>query len=315
MDIRIIYSYDTEKSIIEYNILKNIIKKHELFVYNGLNEPKYEKLKKVKYNIYIDVIPEDAYLNLPCINTILIVNDLYISEDIYLRREYYKKIPFIKIHDVVNYYICITHYSYKILSKVIDKKKLIYFNIVDYASIINANSILKNLLLDKHKEKNHILINMQKNFNKKYILYEIDIYSNIKNIIMLKVWEKYFINSDKILIIKFLYRKENIIKYFTEISKIKVKINFITTYIFKNIILTNDSIDIYNKDIGCYIINRSYYSLAINLYKAILNNKFIITSKNTISKELLKENVIYFNKFTELELKNCLDQYLNNIKI
>jgi hypothetical protein len=127
---------------------------------------------------------------------------------------------------------------------------------------------------------------------------------------MLKVWEKYFINSDKILIIKYLYRKENIVKYFSEISKIRIKFNT-STYVFKNIILTNDNIDIYNKDIGCYIINCSYYSLIINLYKAIIDNKFIITKNNKISKDLLKKNAIYFNKFTELELKKCLDQYIS----
>ena len=145
MSIRYIYSFNTEKSIIEYNIFKNIIKKHELFVYNDINDENFKNLKKVKYNIYIDVIPEDAYLNIPCDITILIVNDLYINEDIYLRREYYKKTPFIKINDVVNYFICITQYSYKILLKTIDNNKVLYFNIID--------SYSKNKILIKFPKK------------------------------------------------------------------------------------------------------------------------------------------------------------------
>ena len=305
MSIRIIYSYNTEKSIIEYNILKNIIKKHELFVYNGLNDEDFKDLKKVKYNIYIDVIPEDAYLNIPCDITILIVNDLYINEDIYLRREYYKKTPFIKINDVVNYFICITQYSYKILLKTIDKNKVIYFNIIDSYS---KNNLLKNILI-KNKKEHLDLTLFSKPFKGKYILYEIDPYSNIENIIILKVWEKYFINNDKILIIKYPFFRENIIKYFFAISKLK-KIYGILTYVFKNIIITSDNIDIYLKDIGCYIINCSYYSLAINLYKALFDNKIIITKNNKISKAILKNNGIYFNKFTELELKKCLELYL-----
>jgi hypothetical protein len=308
MSIRIIYSYNTEKSIIEYIIFKNIIKKHELFVYNGLNDEDFKDLKKVKYNIYIDVIPEDAYLNIPCDITILIVNDLYINEDIYLRREYYKKTPFIKINDVVNYFICITDYSYKILLKTIDNNKVIYFNIID--SYLK-NNILKNILIKNRKEiKQHRDLSLfSKPFKAKYILYEIDPYSNIENIVILKVWEKYFINNDKILIIKYPYIRENIIKYFFEISKLKKRFNTLT-YTFKNIIITSDNIDIYLKDIGCYIVNCSYYSLSINLYKALIDNKIIITKKNKISKDMLKNNAIYFNKFTELELKKCLDLYL-----
>jgi hypothetical protein len=320
MSIRIIYSYNTEKSVIEYNIFKSIIKEHELFVYNGLNDENFKNLKKVKYNIYIDVIPEDAYLNIPCDITILIVNDLYINEDIYLRREYYKRTPLIKIDDIVNYFICITEYSYKILLKRVNNNKVLFFNIINYylKNNILKNNILKNILIKERKEikKNQDFSLFSNNYKSKYILYEIDPYSNIENIIILKLWEKYFINSDKILIIKYTYFKENIIKYFFKISKLKKNFNTLT-YIYKNIILTIDNIYINSNDIGCYIINCSYYNLVINLYntiinnKAIINNKIIITQKNKISNDILKNNAIYFNKFTELELKKCLDKYLD----
>jgi hypothetical protein len=79
----------------------------------------------------------------------------------------------------------------------------------------------------------------------------------------------------------------------------------------------NANIYINSNDIGCYIINCSYYNLVINLYntiinnKAIISNKIIITQKNKISNDILKNNAIYFNKFTELELKKCLDKYLD----
>jgi len=291
---RIIYSGESEKNIYEYNLLKNIIKDTELFVYNGLND-NYKELNKVKYNVYIDAIPEDAYLNIPCEITILIVNDKYVKEnkDIYLRREYYKDLPFIKIIDVVNCYWCLTLYSYNIISKIIKKNKNSDKPMVKYLDLFNNVNFKKE--------------NIKK--SKKYILYNVDIYSNIQNIILLKTWEKYFLNSDKILIIKYMYRREHIVKYFSQISKQKISF-FIDTYKYKNIILTNDNIDIYYSDVGCCIINSSYYNLIFELYNAFINNKCIITEKNKISKDLLKKNAIYFNKFNEIELKRCLDEYI-----
>jgi hypothetical protein len=297
MDIRIIYDYNLKKLINQYNLIKDIFK-HELIVYNGIDKNfNSNNVKKMKYNIYLDVIQEDVYLNYVAEKNILIVNDLYISENIYLRRTYYKDSPLIKINDIIDFYFCLTRYSYDILCKF---NKNINKNI-NNIYLLNGFLLYKNV---KNIKNDKIM--------PKYIYYEIDIYSFQKNIIILNTWLNYFIDKNKILIIKYNYKNENIVKHFGNIIKQKIYKN--NTYTYKNIILLDEKIDKYYNNIECVIINNSYFDLIIKLQEAIINNKFIITHKNDISYDLFGNNAIYYNNFIELELKQSLESYfeLNN---
>ena len=133
MKICIIYTNSITKIENQLELLKNMdfIKNNnvDFYIYNKIeyinnNEFKYE----YDYNIYIDIISETLYNKLPAKYTILLVNDNYLLNNNYLRREYYKNEPLKLLDNCVNFYFCLTKYSYNILSTIINKKKLYLFN-------------------------------------------------------------------------------------------------------------------------------------------------------------------------------------------
>ena len=284
MNIRIIYDYNLSKLINQYNYIKNIFPKHELIVY----EKKYIQIsKKSDYNIYIDSISENQYNMYPSMNHLLIVNDEYIQINKYLRKESYNSTPLILIDNVINYYLCLTQYSYNILLKITNKNKIIY---------------LPGLVYKISKPINY-------NDNQKYILYEIDKYSMQYNINILTIWIKYFINRPEKLIIKYSYITELIITKFCNYSKLNILIDNI--YFYKNIILFKDDKFLLNyiNNINLVIINNSYYSLLYKLYENILNEYYIITIKNDISDEYLHKSNILLENFNENNILNSLNKY------
>ena len=296
MNIRIIIDYEITKVFKQYELIKNIFPKHELIVYYKKTNIIYEKYK---YNIYIDVVSENYYFSYPADNHILIVNDEYINNDFlnkYLRRESYNKNPFIPLSSIINYYFCLTNYSYNILKKLINNNNQILLLQGMVNPIINRN------------------IKLNKDI---YIYFEIDIYSIQYNINILTVWTKYFLNRPEKLIIKYKYLNERIISKFIDISHLKILSNQI--YYYKNIIVYNDNIYTNNfiDNIKLSIINCSYYSLIIKLYENIINNRYIITLKNDISKEVLDNSNILLDTFDENNIYKALTKYFSlndNIK-
>jgi hypothetical protein len=284
MIIQIIYDYNLSKLEIQYNYIKNIFPTHKLIIYEKKD---VQIKKKSKYNIYIDVISENQYNMFPSENHILIVNDEYITINKYLRKESYDSSPLILIDDIINYYFCLTQYSFDILSKSIKKKKIIF---------------LPGLICHIYKPINN------KN-TEKYILYEIDQYSMQYNINILTVWLKHFINRPEKLIIKYSYISEIIIAKFQDILKIKVIIDKI--YFYKNIILFKDNSFLlyYINNINLVIINNSYYNFLYKLYENILYKNYIITIKNDISINNLHSSNIFLDDFNENHIYNALNKY------
>jgi hypothetical protein len=302
MSIRIIFDAKNKKLLDIYNFIKNMdfFKNHFLIVYYKQNKiertvsnthnfsEQFIMQDKVKYNIYIDNIGEEEYNKLPCEYTILIVNDKYLLNN-HLRRENFSDEPYKILDDCVNYYFCLTKYSYNLLKKIINKKKIFLTN---------------GLILYKN-----IDISLQ---NNKYILYNIDAYSNQLNINILTTWIKYFINRPEILIIKIQYKYDKLVDYIMELLNLKyISRNNIINY--KNIILISSTkfIDNFTGNIYASIINHDIYDLIINLYKSITNNYFIMTNNNIISKELLKNNALYFDDFNENNIHNMLETLFN----
>jgi hypothetical protein len=279
MKIRIIIDYNNPKLYEQYNQIRNIIPNHIVYIYKKGNTTIEEN---VDYNIFIDIITEIILEICPSKYNILLVNEEYVLHK-YVRRESYKDEPLILIKDVINYYFCLTLYSKNILIKnKIPKSKIKYFN--NFTSDIYLN-ILKN--------------------TKKYILYDVDLYSGQDNLIMLQTWMKYFIDRPEYLVITYKYHKDSIVRFNYELLK---------NGYFKNIILRNTSVEITNNykstiDTTIYasIINTSYYNATITLYSNILKERIIITTKNDISNEF-KQDMILINSFNELELKNALDK-------
>jgi len=301
MSIRIIFDAKNSKLLTIYNFIKDIeiFKNHNIIKYY-----KYDKIEKiitkmhnyteqfliqdkVKYNIYIDTISEEQYNNLPCDYTILIIDDKYLLNDNYLRREFFKDEPMKILDDYVNYYFCFTKYSYDLLKKIINKKKLYLMN---------------GLILYKNIDVNIYSL------NNKYILYNIDSYSKQININILTTWIKYFTDRPEILIIKIQYKYDKIVNYILELLNLKYfQQSQILSY--KNIIFIKKSayLDNYKDNIYASIINNDDYSLLINLYNNIINNRFIITHDNKISKDILQNNAIYFDEFNETNIYNTLN--------
>ena len=296
MSIRIIYDYNLTKLKTEYNYIKDLFPKHGLYIYNnykiGENYPFYD------INIFIDTIPEQIFLTFPCNITILLANEQYIVENDYLRRESYIDSPLIKLSDIVNYYFCLSNYSYNyLITKKIHKNKLILLN-----GLINNK---KNNIINKH-------ITDKK--NTEYIYYEIDKYSSQNNIIILEIWLKYYINSDVYLIIKYEYQKDIIIDLFKEKINLK-KLNDENIYYYKNIILfkKNDYLKKYDKNIKLSILNFSNFNLLYTLFHNILSKRIIITINNELTNELCDKSFL-INNFTDNNINNLLIKYfqLNN---
>jgi hypothetical protein len=279
MKIRIIIDYNNPKLYEQYNQMRNIIPNHIVYIYKKGNTTIEEN---VDYNIFMDIVSENVLNICPTKYNILIVNEEYVLHK-YVRRESYKDEPLILIKDVINYYFCLTLYSQNILIKnKIHKNEIKYFN--NFTSDIYLNN---------------------SNNSKKYILYDVDLYSEQDNVIMLQTWMKYFIDRPEYLVITYKYHTDSIVRFNYELLK---------NGYFKNIILRNISIEIANNytnmiDSSIYasIINISYYNTTTILYSNILKERIIITTKNDISNEF-KQDMILMNSFNELELKNALDK-------
>jgi hypothetical protein len=308
--MRIIYDYNVSKCIYQYNNIINLFPPHELIVYKGTNTTLYNKSIS-DYNIYFDIISKKFYLNYPAKYTILIVNDEYISTTLYLREEEYTyKNKLIKIKKVVDYYFCLTNYSYYYLYiiKKIDKSKLV---LLSGFCISTSYTLIKN--------------------NKTYIYYEIDKYSKQQNIIILKTWVTHFINRPEILLVKFIYNKEYICEVFSKYmtGEDKYMNNNNKKYTYKNIIffVNSNFLKEYENNIVVSIINTSYFNLINKLYENILKKRIIITCENIIQDEQLnnlnkkfilksfteKNLVVALNNYFNIKEKECLDIINTNI--
>jgi hypothetical protein len=306
MIIRIIIDYNNSKQIEQYNQLRNLLS-HILYIYNKGDTTIYDK---VDFNIYIDTISEVVYKLCPAEKTILLVNEEYIDCNLYMRREYYLDKSFIALNEVVDYYICQTKYACKQVTKkckIKDKNKILYYPAL-VTDIYSPN-------IDYNK--------------KKYILYDIDLYSCQQNYILLKTWLTHFTNRSEILIIIYKYSKDKIITCLNDLineQKLHNRLHNKFCNIFKdgileckNIIITNDqNIDKYN--IYAIIINTSYYSLTTKLYENILKKRIIITIDNDISREILLNKDYLIDTFdidnlhiSLTKLFNTSDNIINNI--
>ena len=298
MSIRVIYDYNLYKLKIQYEIIKNMLPKHELYIYKNedINLPK----NKVKYNIYIDTISEYLYKNLKCKYTILIVNELYIKNK-YLRRENYIDKPLKKLIKVVDYYFCFTKQNQKkLIKKNINNEKIIYFN---------------NII--KFKKQTTKIV------NKKYILFDIDAYSYKKNNILLNIWLKYYLDSNYILIIYIKNVYDKILHDFlTLIKKTIVSYNDSNVYTYQNIIITSNQEEINQYDYFAVILNVSDYSLYTMLSYYLLKNKIIIINNNKITERILKNknninNILLYSDFKKInekiDLLENIDYYPNNV--
>ena len=284
INIRVIYDYNLNKMITQYNQIKSFIPKHEKFVYNNQSNI----FPKSKYNIFFDTISENAYNILPTDNTILIVNEEYVNYLIYLRRENYSNKPLLLLDNIVNYYICLTKYSNDVLIKThkILKKKIIYIN--------GFTNSIKELIPSSNK----------------YILYDIDVYSGQNNYLILEIWIKYFLERSEKLIIKYYFEKDYVVTYFKKLLNLK-KIEHKKKYFYKNIILTTDE-SIYKNDIYAVILNTSYYQLTTKLYEHIFKNHIIITNKNLISDEIIKDKKFLLKEYSEENIVSVLNKLFNN---
>lgn len=292
MSIRIIYTPNIKKVSYQIKLLKemNFIKNNtvEFYEYIKIKDINKNTLKnKVKYNIYIDLISETIYNILQGEYTILIVNDEYLLNNNYMRREGFINAPLKLLDNYVDYYFCLTQYSYNLLLQNINKKKL--------------------YLLDGCLTIPTEICN--KNTTNKYIYYKVDPHYMHYNVNLLKVWVENYLQSPYKLIICLYYNVEDIIDYLKNIMQIyAVPVEGIIYYNNVILVFNKKYIRKFINNIYASIINISYYNLIIDLYKNIIQNNFIITQKNEISSELLGENALYFDDFTEENIKIILEQ-------
>jgi hypothetical protein len=285
MSIRIIYECCSNKNKKQYEQINKLIPKHELYIYD---EPLKAELNYVKYNVYLDCINENIYLNSKCDKTILVVNEEYITYLEYLKRDEYKDEPLLLIKNIVDSYICLTKYSYNILlKKKISKNKILLINNACY-NIYNLNIT-----------------------DKKYILYDIDKYSWYDNLLIVNTWLKYFINRPEILIIRYNIIKELFIKELNKLMSNKIKDNQINYY--KNIIIIDSDklLKQYENNIQCVLIISSYFNLTTLLNENILKNRFILTLENKISKELITYKNYLIKDINENSFKIGFQKYFD----
>jgi len=292
-NIRIIIQSKSEKLLSDINNLKYFIDNFDLIIIDEYEIP--NNIKKYKYNLHIDTIDENIYNILKCDITILYVNDEYVVFQKYLKRISYKEEKLILLKNVVNIYITNSEYSKNIL---INKHKINSNNIIFIKKLINPN-----------------LYNLNKENKKKNMIYfKPDIYSYQKNINLLKVWAKYFLNRKEKLIIHYTRYNDNLVTYFKKISGLKI--NIFNKYYYKNIILFKDNkfYDDYKDNILLSIINYSNYNIYNIILSNIIQNINIITYNNILTKELLFNNKFFFNIFNEIEIKENLDKFFSSNK-
>jgi hypothetical protein len=268
--IRIIIDNNNNKMYEQYNQISKLFPLHIVYIYKNSNKNIEEK---VDYNIFIDVISENVLNLCPSIYTILLVNEEYIHHK-YLRRERYIDTPLRLIKDVVDYYFCLTVYAKNILKP---KNKIKYFD-----------GLTGGIYSTK-------LLNYSNNV-KRYILYDVDLYSAQDNVIMLQTWMKYFLDRPEYLVISYKFHIDSIVRFNYDLMKNKF---------YKNIILIDEYV--YDENIYASIVNTSYYNATTSLYQNILNKRVIITTKNDISNNFLQK-MLLINSFNEHDLKNALNQ-------
>jgi hypothetical protein len=295
MNIRIIIDNNIDKIYNQYNQIRQLLPEHILYIYTKNNK---NIENKVNYNIFFDTISEETLRLCPSNINILLVNEEYVTYNKYLRRDIYIDKPLILLTDIVDYYICLTKYSENILKKIYNIKK---------NKIFYLNGLTTNIYLS----------NYYNNYSQKYILYDIDLYSGQDNLILLKTWEKYFINRTERLIIMPKYYKDSICSYNYKLLKEKT---------YKNIILTSDK-RFLSFNIIASIINTSYYNLTTTIYENIFKDRIILTVKNDITSEILPSDFLMdkfdehnihltLNKLFKYDTKNInnKDKLLKNIK-
>jgi hypothetical protein len=176
--------------------------------------------------------------------------------------------------------------------------------------IISFNNIIK-----FKKQKIEIV-------NKKYILFDIDTYSYKKNIILLNIWLKYYLDSNYILIIYIKNAHDKILDAFFKLIKKLAHEYDSKIYTYKNIIITCKQEQVKQYDYFAVILNLSKYSLCTMLYYYLLQNKIIIVNNNKITKKIIKQQnylnkvILYsdFKKINEkIDLLQDINYYPNNV--
>ena len=295
ISIRIIHDLVYVKDI-QYQQIKRYFPKHELYKYDYYDN---QKFNKVYYNIYLDSISENIYLNAPCKKTILVVNEEYLMHTEYIRRENYIDKPLMYIKDVVDYYFCFSEYTLNYLvNKNIDKNKIILIKCLCY-------NIYKNIKIVPFSG------------HRKYILYKIDKYGYYDNLLVLNTWIKYFLDRKEILVIRYNDKKELFIKELE--NRMNKKINNKKINYYKNIIVLNDEISLENNkqlldienNINCLLLISTYFNLITLINEHIFKKHFIITPLNDISKEYIVKKECLIKEMSEKELYNSINNYFN----
>lgn len=267
---RIIYDYKLSKLENQFYQIRYFFKDYTKYIYNYSDKSTIDNTK-FEYNIYLDVIQEFVYNNFPCNKTILIVNDEYLENNVqYLRREIFEDKPLVLLSNIVNYYICVTKKSYKLLIK-------------------NGIKKGKIILLEGFVKDNYDKILIPKQNIKKYILFELDKYSKQDNNNILNTWLKNFTDMNTILIIKYYYGNELIMRNLGKL--IKQIIDESKLYFYKNIIIFKEDSFLKEYDIQYVILNSSYYEFIVKLYEHVLKNRLIITDEKDISVNILKYHI------------------------
>jgi hypothetical protein len=280
--IRIIIRKDNQKLLNDANILNSIIKNSFIYVSDISNYKDHNN--NILFNLYIDDALESDYYKFKFQKNILIINEKYYNQP-YLVRYSFKDEPLLKNIDVMYYILCKFDFMYNYFSKNLNNKILkfpLLFNVENKICTIDKNSIFLNIDEYNCSENSLILITWIKNnyFEK--------IYPVPKLIIN--------IACDK-------YKISNIFKYL-------VKTNHNNN--FKNIIILKKNSTFC--DYGCALITSSEYNIAYHILDEIKNKKFIITIKNIISQDILKNNTLYFKSFLIKDIGNKLKEYFNKNK-
>ena len=67
-------------------------------------------------------------------------------------------------------------------------------------------------------------------------------------------------------------------------------------------------------DYECTLVTSSDYNISYHLLDEIKNKKFIITIKNDITKNILKNNAIYLESFLLTDITKAFTEYFNKSK-
>ena len=239
-NIRVIYDFNSNKYKKQYELFIKFFNISIPFIIYIDKNTQYVNNKVellyvqdyYKYNIFFDILSEDAIELFPSKINILIINDEYLLNNNLLRKEVFNNKPLKNLNNYIDYYFCLTKYSYDIISKIINKEKVLLTNGLIFNPKLN---IVKNSDINK----NFSIFSENINKSNKYIYYPIDYFSKEYNIYILDTWLTYFSTREEILIIHFAYNREAIV---IEMLNLLNAYHYYkkNLYFYKNIIFFSD---------------------------------------------------------------------------